>query len=392
MTKPKICNEDEKQPAVPEFCDSGEWEIPVASLSDVKQATRDHAYILSDNSIWVLTYDAKRFMPLNGNSSGVSNLPTQMKNTDGYLMFDGNGTYEVTANLNTEKMIGKVKEEIQIPKIEVATDETIGLVKPDGTTITIDKEGTLTSVFPEAPLDGQAYFRKNGQWEQEEHYPTVYYEFEQLSNNQLTVSIATKKEINEYKVVFDGQEISLSKLATRLIGEVNFDPTATERAKTLIQFYEIKNGTEELFYLLDLKPLFQLLTKTTEKTLEYLDKSDAVTFKETVYFDVIDKDVLKQDRTVFFNVNLTSIKAFSFSRNAQLIIGKLNDSELFPKFRTAINMVTENASTAIYANTAIIFETNGDIKLVNTSDVSIGSAYNFRDGNKHFINMTYVTA
>lgn len=73
-------------------------------------------------------------------------------------------------------------------------------------------------------------------------------------------------------------------------------------------------------------------------------------------------------------------------------VGEISDASLFPSAKIAVNMVTENPSTAIYANTAITIETNGDIMLVNTSDVSIGTAYNFRVGNTHCISMTYVTA
>ncbi|MEI5994033.1 hypothetical protein [Candidatus Enterococcus mansonii] len=387
MTKPKICNDDEKQPAVPEFCGSGAWEVPVNHLSEIKQPNRDHAYILPDDSVWVLAYDGKRFTPINSGEGGGNTRPTQLTNTDTYLDVSGNGTYNITANLNTENVIELVKEKIDIPNIVL---ETVGVVKPDGTTITMDEHGVITSVFPEPPSDGYAYARQEGKWVKHFVYPNVYYEFDNLADNQLTFSIAVKDEVENYNVLFNEVEVPLSKRSTCITGQVQFDRTSTQREKTAVQFYMIKDGIEELFYTLDLKPLFKLLNTHTGGSSTYVDKSEAVTFDETEYFSIESKQIIKQDKTVFFNVNLTSEQAFSFSRNKKIKIGKLSDPELFPTSRIAVNMVTESENTAIYANTALIIETNGDLMLVNTSDVSIGSAYNFKVGNVHFINMTYV--
>ncbi|MBO0441658.1 hypothetical protein [Candidatus Enterococcus ikei] len=592
MTKPKICNDNEKQPAVPEFCDFGFWEVPVNSLSEIKEANRDHAYILPDNSVWVLSHDGKKFIQLNlggtggnqptllensdgliaVNGSGTNNLsvdlnlpevgealgineisesiakhvnnaemhvtsaeknrwekkqekltagknisieknvisaiggksygfhivensedsiiqlvmdgnyeqeglkaqfnttsriimpdvnyneetgqtilefhfgdnplefakievfnneretiytkniiipdltvtspndfayikgsdidgvniieyirelskgvnsngkPTQITNTDGYLEVSGSGTHAVTTNLNTENIVELVKEKIDIP-----------VVKPDGKTITMDKNGVLTSVFPEAPLDGNTYIRQNGKWVKNFSYPNVYYELDSLTNNQLEFNIAVKDNVQNYKVIFADTKVPLSQQDTSISGKILFDRTSTEKSKTSVQFYYIKNGVNELFYTVDLKPLFKLLAPQVSDSSKYVDRSEAVTFEETEYFAIEDKNIIKQDKTVFFSVNLSSIKPFIFSKNDKFKVGKVSDPELFPMSRMAVNMVTENTRSSIYANTAIIIETNGDIMLVNTSDVSIGSAFNFRVGNTHFINMTYVT-
>lgn len=388
MVKPSICNDKEKQPAVPDFCDYGDWEVPVGNLSEVKEPNRDHAYILPDNSVWVLAYDGKSFTPITNSGESGPTQPTQFNNTDGYLGIQGSGTYNVIADLNTEKVIELVKEKIDIPK---GTLDTVGVVKPDGQTITIDEEGTLSAVFPEAPIDGNAYIRQDGQWLKKYSYPNVYYELSTLTEDQLIFNIAIKDDVKHYKVMFDNKEVPLSTLATSITGKIVFDRMGRERRKTTVQFYYIKDGVNELFYTLDLTPLFKLLNTKTNERSEYVNKSEAVTFEETEYFAIEDKYVIKQDKTVFFSVNLASIKAFSFSRNDKFKVGKLSDPELFPRIRMAVNMVTENPKSAIYANTAIIIETNGDIMLVNTSDVSIGSAYNFRVGNTHFIHMTYIT-
>lgn len=388
MVKPKICNDNEKQPSVPEFCDFGDWEVPVNNLSEIKQPNRDHAYILPDDSLWVLTHDGKQFTPINSGEGIGNSRPTQINNTDGYLELSGSGTYSVTANLNTEKVIKLAKDHVEIPKITIATNETPGIVKPDGKTITISESGVLSSVFPEAPRDGHMYARKEGKWVKSFAYPNVYYELKSLEDNQLTFSIAVKDDVQNYKVIFNDAQIPLVKHETSLEGTLFFDRTSNIQMK--VQFYYIKDGINELFYTLDLLPLLKLLRAETSGNPEYDDQSTSVTFEETNYFNIVDKNIIKQGKTVFFSVNLTSIKAFSFSRNDKFKIGKIANPELFPRARVAVNMVTENPSTAIYANTAIIIEKNGDIILVNTSDVGIGSAYNFRVGNTHFINLTYV--
>lgn len=389
MVKSKICNDNEKQPSVPEFCDFGDWEVPVSNLSEVKQPNRDHAYILPDNSLWVLTHDGKQFTPINSGGSIGDTRPTQINNTDNCLELSGSGTYNVTANLNTENFIKLVKDKVEIPKITIATNERVGIVKPDGKTITISESGVLSSAFPEAPRDGQIYARKEGKWVKNFVYPNVYYELKSLKDSQLTFNIAVKDDVQNYKVIFNNAEIPLVKHETSIGGSLLFDRTSDTQTK--VQFYYIKKGVNELFYTLDLLPLFKLLRTEMGGMPEYEDQSTTVTFKETNYFKIMDRNVIKQGKTVFFSVNLTSIKAFLFSRNDKFKIGKIANPELFPKARIAVNMVTENPSTAIYANTAIIIEKNGDIMLVNTSDVGIGSAYNFRVGNTHFINLTYIT-
>ncbi|OJG27639.1 hypothetical protein RU98_GL002342 [Enterococcus caccae] len=373
---------------MPEFCDFGDWEVPVNNLSEIKQPNRDHAYILPDDSLWVLTHDGKRFTPINNGGDSGDSRPTQINNTDNYLEVSGSGTYSVTANLNTEKVINLVKDKIEIPEVTIATNETAGIVKPDGKTITISDDGVLSSVFPEAPLDGHMYARKEGKWVKNFTYPNVYYNVERLGDDQLTFNIAVKDDVQNYKVMFNDAEIPLEKRETSIEGTLIFD--RTNDTQTKVQFYYTKEGIDELFYTLDLLPLFKLLRTEAGDSFEYDDQTNTVTFNETDYFKVEDSNVIKQGKTVFFSVNLTSIKAFAFSRNDKFKIGNIANPELFPRSRMAVNMVTENLSTAIYANTAIIIEKNGDIMLVNTSDVGIGSAYNFRVGNTHFINLTYV--
>lgn len=111
MVKPTICNSDAKTPVIPEFCDDGLWEVPVNSLSEIKKADRDHAYILQDNSVWVLSHDGKNFIQLNLASSGEGQ-PTQVTNNDGFIAVEGSGTHNVSVDLDVEKMKETFQEKL----------------------------------------------------------------------------------------------------------------------------------------------------------------------------------------------------------------------------------------------------------------------------------------
>ncbi|WP_086350253.1 hypothetical protein [Candidatus Enterococcus clewellii] len=104
MKQPSICNSNQQKPSLPEFCDDGLWEVPVDSLSDIKQANRDHAYILPDNTLWVLSHDGKRFIQLNLQGGSGGGQPTQIENSDGLINVSGSGTYAVHLDLDKEKL------------------------------------------------------------------------------------------------------------------------------------------------------------------------------------------------------------------------------------------------------------------------------------------------
>lgn len=65
MTQPMICDSNKKRPSVPGFCDFGEWEVSVNNLMDIKEPNRDHAYVLPDDSVWVLNHEGTGFLQLN---------------------------------------------------------------------------------------------------------------------------------------------------------------------------------------------------------------------------------------------------------------------------------------------------------------------------------------
>ncbi|WP_086350252.1 hypothetical protein [Candidatus Enterococcus clewellii] len=319
MVKPVICNSDSATPSFPEFCDDGLWEVPVNSLSDIKEANRDHAYILPNNSVWVLSYDGTRFIQLNLAGSGGSGQPTLVSNSDGLIEVSGSGTYDVHLNLDKAAL-----------KEELAIDDLSEVIKNH-----INDENVHVST------------EEKNEWTSKQNRLTAG-ENIMIDNDRISADLRSKQD-----VLVSGETIKTIN-GEALLGSGNI---------------VISGGSAD-----------------------YLDKSDAVSFNETSYFSIKEMSVVKQARTVFFQVNLESIQTFSFSRNAVMKVGGISDTSLFPSSKIAVNMVTENPSTAIYANTAITIETNGDIMLVNTSDVSIGTAYNFRVGNTHCISMTYITA
>jgi|GEM_PF-5076633 len=52
--QPSICKESDLGISIPEDCDLSEWLIPVGKVEDIKTPSRYHAYITSDNKIYVL--------------------------------------------------------------------------------------------------------------------------------------------------------------------------------------------------------------------------------------------------------------------------------------------------------------------------------------------------
>ncbi|MGL4696617.1 hypothetical protein [Enterococcus larvae] len=101
MTQPIICNSDTERPIFPVDCPDGWWAVPVNDLSEIKKPDRDHAYLLPDNSVWILNYDGTAMIQLSDGGNG-DGQPTQVTNTDGYITITGSGTHKVTADLSEE--------------------------------------------------------------------------------------------------------------------------------------------------------------------------------------------------------------------------------------------------------------------------------------------------
>lgn len=366
MVKPIICNDNQAKPAFPEFCDDGLWEVPVNSLSDIKVANRDHAYILPDNSVWVLSHDGKRFIQLNVQGSGGSGQPTLVTNNDGLIHVSGNGTYNVQVNLNKEQL-----------QKELAIDDLSEVVKNHINNNTIhvtSAEKANWSAKQNALIAGENI--------------TIEYDVISATDSQAVTDHLNDKEQHvtaAEKAEWSGKQNTLSAGENIVIANDRISADLSSKQDVLVSGTTIKTLNGESL-------LGSGNIEISGGSADYYDRSATVSFDETDYFSVKDKSIVKQGRTVFFHVNLESIKTFSFSRNAVFKIGEISDTSVLPSIRIAVNMVTENPSTAIYANTAITIETNGDIMLVNTSDVSIGTAYNFRVGNTHCVSMTYLTS
>lgn len=145
MVKPTICNSDEKIPVLPEMCDTGLWEVPVNSLSEIKKADRDHAYVLPDDTVWVLSHDGKKFIQLNLATSG-DGQPTQIINNDGFIAVKGSGTHNVSIDLDTEKMKGNFQDKLVAGdniKIEDNVISAIGGSSEEHVTLVSNTDGYL---------------------------------------------------------------------------------------------------------------------------------------------------------------------------------------------------------------------------------------------------------
>lgn len=108
MAKPQICINDSKLTELPVHCDDTWWLVKVETLSAVDNPSRDHAYMLPDQSIWVLSYDERMFIQLSSAEGG--NGPTVITNDDGFLTIEGNGSYHVKTNLNQDAMIRLIQK------------------------------------------------------------------------------------------------------------------------------------------------------------------------------------------------------------------------------------------------------------------------------------------
>ncbi|MCB5954004.1 hypothetical protein [Enterococcus sp. CWB-B31] len=298
---------------------------------------------------------------MNGGGSG-NGQPTLIRNNDGYIKISGSGTHNVQVNLDrTELQVDLGIEELKAEFDEHLSDSSVHIT--DEKKAEWDLKQEKLNAGENNIISGNIISAADSQ------KVTTH-----MNNEESHVTAADKAACNgkqevltagDYIIIVDDTiSANLSSKQDQLVsGSINGQRLLGSRNLTI-------GG----------------------RGSEYLDKSETVTFESTTYFSTQDKNIIKQGRTVFFYVNLVSQQAFSFSRNARFKISEISNPELFPVVRMAVNIVTENLSTVIYANTAVIIETNGEIMLVNTSDVSTGPTYNFRVGNTHFISMTYVTA
>lgn len=70
---------------IPAQCEELYWLVQVESLSDVLNPNKDHAYILPDDTVWVLSYDENHFVQLSG--TGEEGLEILMRVSDGYIQW-----------------------------------------------------------------------------------------------------------------------------------------------------------------------------------------------------------------------------------------------------------------------------------------------------------------
>lgn len=90
------------------------WEKPVEKLPIVKKASRNNMYILPDDTMWVLSHTGDKYVEVGG---GGGSKPTLLKNTDGYLVIDGSGTYLVDIDLDEDKLIELISKQLPFDKV-----------------------------------------------------------------------------------------------------------------------------------------------------------------------------------------------------------------------------------------------------------------------------------
>lgn len=130
------CGRSIKAPVtpVPNYC--SHWLVPVNDLSEITNPSRDHAFILPDDSIWVLDFEGNKFIQINQKGSNFSN----------FLVFEGNNTglEDVTQELNDLIVLAASKDKhILIPPGLYRIDETVDL----NTNVSLIGSGIGKTVF-----------------------------------------------------------------------------------------------------------------------------------------------------------------------------------------------------------------------------------------------------
>lgn len=117
------CETENNGGVFPVNCFVDEWLIPVKDLASVSSPSYNHAYILPNNWVYVLSHDGTRW--INISQSGEGGV-TQIANEYGYLVVTGSGTDSVTINLNEQQIKNLIESEIDIDPVKVqSADGTV---------------------------------------------------------------------------------------------------------------------------------------------------------------------------------------------------------------------------------------------------------------------------
>ncbi|WP_430598266.1 glycerophosphodiester phosphodiesterase family protein [Enterococcus sp. AZ177] len=142
---PKQCNLD--------TCNCN-WLIPVASLDKIGYPDYNHAYILPDDTIWTLSANGENFIQLNESTNGP-NKPTEIKNIDGNLTIENNGTFEVIIDVDIEN----IKKQIGLDNLKNDLDKKQDKLTA-GDNITITSEGVISA---ESSVESEGVYQTGGQ-------------------------------------------------------------------------------------------------------------------------------------------------------------------------------------------------------------------------------------
>lgn len=97
---PYICMPGRRKPHASEDCMNGRVFIPVENLEEIKFISRNHAYIMPDDSVWVLDYEGASPVLISGGSGG-GGIPEAPK--DGKLYGRKSGKWTEVIGVKGEK-------------------------------------------------------------------------------------------------------------------------------------------------------------------------------------------------------------------------------------------------------------------------------------------------
>ena len=107
--------------------------------------TNDYKQLINKPQVNGVTLNGnKTAEDLNLLSKDTEQEVTGNKNFTGILQYKGEEVATASALTTLETTVGTKADKTELPA--KATNETLGLVKPDGTTITVQEDGTLSAV------------------------------------------------------------------------------------------------------------------------------------------------------------------------------------------------------------------------------------------------------
>lgn len=138
------------------------WEVPVAELPELEEQNRDHAYILEDESIWVMNFAGDDWIQLNAGGGGGTPV-TITSGSDNVTVTRVGNAYTISATdyagniADLQTLIETIQQDLTaviervdaldsgaITNVETNTPESLD-IEQNGNTVTIDYVGSSSS-------------------------------------------------------------------------------------------------------------------------------------------------------------------------------------------------------------------------------------------------------